>query len=288
MAEEKKETTKKTPKTEAVEEVKVEKRFCTNCGRELKEGEVCNCTANTGANNASSINGDAIVNTCKDIWHTIINVFKKPATTVSEEANSSKSNKSIILIIVLAISYALYLMAMFANMAKSVESAANSIWSGASASVDVPYFQIFIYGIIIYAILAILPVVAALVVAKIAKNRDFTFKKSFNLYITSNAPMVFCYLGMAIILLLNVSLLTVLGTIATLIISLFCFFNFILGFNAETRMKEDRRSYAITGLIAFWIVMVIVAFLIVGATIFGSIVSDVQSTTNDINDIFNW
>ena len=100
--------------------------------------------------------------------------------------------------------------------------------------------------------------------------------------------MVFCYLGMAIILLLNVPLLTVLGTIATLIISLFCFFNFILGFNAETRMKEDRRSYAITGLIAFWIVMVIVAFLIVGATIFGSVVDELPSTSNDINDIFNW
>ena len=287
MAEEKKETTtKKTPKKEVVEEVKVEKRFCTNCGKELKEGEVCDCTKE--APTASSINGDAIVNTCKDIWHTILNVFKKPATTISEEANSSKSNKSIILIIVLAISFAFYLMAIFANVAKGVEEAANSLWSLSSTSVEVPYFQIFIYGIIIYAILAILPVVAALVVAKIAKNSNFTFKKAFNLYITSNAPMVFVYLGMAIILLLNVSLLTVLGTIATIIISLFCFFNFILGFNAETKIKEDKRSYAITGLITFWIIMIIVAFLIVGATLVGSMVDELPSTSNDVNDIFNW
>ena len=288
MAEEKKETTKsKAPKkTEEVEEVKVEKRFCTKCGKELKEGEVCDCTANeTVSAGTSSINGDAIVNTGKDIWHTILNVFKKPATTVSEEANSKSSNKSIILIIVLAISFALYLMAMFAGVAKGVEEASSSLWT--TATVEVPYFQIFIYGILIYAIMAILPVVAALVVAKIAKNSNFTFKKAFNLYITSNAPMVFVYLGMAIILLLNVSLLNVLGTIATLIISLFCFFNFILGFNAETRIKEDRRSYAITGLITFWIVMIVVAFLIVGATLVGSLVDDIN-TSNDINDIFNW
>ena len=288
MAEEKKETTKsKAPKkTEEVEEVKVEKRFCTKCGKELKEGEVCDCTANeTVSAGTSSINGDAIVNTGKDIWHTILNVFKKPATTVSEEANSKSSNKSIILIIVLAISFALYLMAMFAGVAKGVEEASSSLWT--TATVEVPYFQIFIYGILIYAIMAILPVVAALVVAKIAKNSSFTFKKAFNLYITSNAPMVFVYLGMAIILLLNVSLLNVLGTIATLIISLFCFFNFILGFNAETRIKEDRRSYAITGLITFWIVMIVVAFLIVGATLVGSLVDDIN-TSNDINDIFNW
>ena len=288
MAEEKKDTTKKsTPKKkEAVEEIKVEKRFCTKCGKELKEGEVCDCTANeTVSAGTSSINGDAIVNTGKDIWHTILNVFKKPATTVSEEANSKSSNKSIILIIVLAISFALYLMAMFAGVAKGVEEASSSLWT--TATVEVPYFQIFIYGILIYAIMAILPVVAALVVAKIAKNSNFTFKKAFNLYITSNAPMVFVYLGMAIILFLNVSLLNVLGTIATLIISLFCFFNFILGFNAETRIKEDRRSYAITGLITFWIVMIVVAFLIVGATLVGSLVDDIN-TSNDINDIFNW
>ena len=291
MAEEKKETTKsKTPKkTEEVEEVKVEKRFCTKCGKELKEGEVCNCTANENASTpASSINEDAIVNTGKDIWHTILNVFKKPATTVSEEANSKSSNKSIILIIVLAISFALYLMATFSSIAKGVENAANSLWSFSSTSVDINYFQVFIYGILIYAIMAILPVVAALVVAKIAKNSNFTFKKAFNLYITSNAPMVFVYLGMAIILLLNVSLLNVLGTIATLIISLFCFFNFILGFNAETKIKEDRRSYAITGLITFWIVMIIIAFLIVGATLVGSLVDDISNTSNDINDVFNW
>ena len=288
MAEEKKETTKsKAPKkTEEVEEVKVEKRFCTKCGKELKEGEVCDCTANeTVSAGTSSINGDAIVNTGKDIWHTILNVFKKPATTVSEEANSKSSNKSIILIIVLAISFALYLMAMFAGVAKGVEEASSSLWT--TATVEVPYFQIFIYGILIYAIMAILPVVAALVVAKIAKNSNFTFKKAFYLYITRNAPMVFVYLGMAIILFLNVSLLNVLGTIATLIISLFCFFNFILGFNAETRIKEDRRSYAITGLITFWIVMIVVAFLIVGATLVGSLVDDIN-TSNDINDIFNW
>lgn len=288
MAEEKKETTKsKAPKkTEEVEEVKVEKRFCTKCGKELKEGEVCDCTTNeTVSAGTTSINGDAIVNTGKDIWHTILNVFKKPATTVSEEANSKSSNKSIILIIVLAISFALYLMAMFAGVAKGVEEASSSLWT--TATVEVPYFQIFIYGILIYAIMAILPVVAALVVAKIAKNSNFTFKKAFNLYITSNAPMVFVYLGMAIILFLNVSLLNVLGTIATLIISLFCFFNFILGFNAETRIKEDRRSYAITGLITFWIVMIVVAFLIVGATLVGSLVDDIN-TSNDINDIFNW
>ena len=245
MAEEKKDTTKKTTtkKKEPIEEVKVEKRFCTKCGKELKDGEVCACSSeneNASANPAVVVNGDAIVNTGKDIWSTILNVFKKPATTVSEEANSSRSNKSIILTVILAIAFAFYL-------------------------------------------------VAALIVAKIAKNNNFTFKKSFNLYITSNAPMVFAYLGMAIILLLNVSLLTVLGTIATLIISVFCFFNFIVGFNSETKIKEDRRSYAITGLISLWIVMAVVAFIIISLTFASGMVKEITNhSSNDYSDIFNW
>ncbi len=287
MAEEKKETTKKTTskKKEPIEEVKVEKRFCTKCGKELKEGEVCSCSAEgeNSSNPEAIVNTDVIVNTGKDLWNTILNVFKKPTTTVSEEANNKRSNKSVILTIILAISFAFYLMAIFASTARNVE---DSLWG--ATTIDVPYFQIFIYGIIIYAIMAILPVVAAIIIAKITKNNNFNFKKSFNLYITSNAPMIFAYLGMAIILLLNVKLLTVLGTIATLIIGVFCFFNFIFGFNSETKIKDDRRSYAITGLISLWVIMICVAFMIVAATFADGIIDEITDNSNNYSDIFNW
>lgn len=291
MAEEKKESTKNktSKKTEAVEEVKVEKRFCTKCGKELKEGEACDCSTSK-TNTSSSIDGDAIVNTCKNIWNTIINVFKKPATTISEETNSEGTNKSIILTIVLAISFAFYLMAIVSVMVKGAENAANSLWSFTSSSVnvDINYFQVFIYGVLIYAIMAIIPIVSALIVGKITKNGNFTFKKAFKLYITSNAPLVLVYLGMAIILLINVSLLNVLGMIAAMIIGIACFFNFILGFNAETKIKDNSRSYAITGIMALWIVITIVAFIIVGATLVSSVTDNIPSNTTDYNDIFNW
>ena len=75
MAEEKKETTKKTTskKKEPIEEVKVEKRFCTKCGKELKEGEVCSCSAEgeNSSNPEAIVNTDVIVNTGKDLWNTM-------------------------------------------------------------------------------------------------------------------------------------------------------------------------------------------------------------------------
>lgn len=287
MAEEKKDTTKKsTPKKkEAVEEIKVEKRFCTKCGKELKEGEVCTCSANEPASSNATVNGDVIVNTCKNVWNTIINVFKRPASTIAEEIESKETNKSIILTVILAITFALYLMAILSMSAKS---AAEATWGLTSSVVKVNYFQVFIYGILIYAIMAILPMVAALIVAKITKNSSFTFKKAFKLYITSNAPLTLVYLGMAIIFLINVPLLNVLGLIASLIISLACFFNFILGFNKETKIKDDSRSYAITGLMALWIAMIVVAFIIVGATLIGSMIDTKTSSLDNYSDIFNW
>ena len=287
MAEEKKETTKKstTKKKPEVEEVKVEKRFCTNCGKELKEGEECTCQNSEQANAAVTVNGDAIVNTCKNVWDTIINVFKRPASTVEKEVEDKETNKSIILTVVLAISFALYLMAFVSSLNKGVSEATLGL---SNSVIDINYFQVFIYGILIYAIMAIIPIVSALIVGKITKNTNFTFKKAFKLYIASNAPLVFAYLGMAIILLINVSLLNVLGTIAFLIISFACFFNFILGFNKQTKIKDDSRSYAITGIMALWVVMTVVAFLIVGVTFAGSLIKDVTNTTNNYNDIFNW
>ena len=171
-------------------------------------------------------------------------------------------------------------------MVSGVEEAANSLLSYSNTSVDVNYFQVFIYGILIYAIMAIIPIVSALIVGKITKNNNFTFKKAFKLYITSNAPLVFVYLGMAIILLIDVSLLNVLGLIAALIISIACFFNFILGFNKETKVKDDSRSYAITGLMALWIIITVVAFIIVGATLVDGMVEQSNNLT-DFTDFWN-
>ena len=285
MAEEKKETTKKTtPKKEAVEEVKVEKRFCTKCGKELKEGEVCSCSEAETQNNGTTVNGDAIVNTCKNVWNTIINVFKKPATTVADEVESKDTNKSIILIILLAISFALYLMALVSGIADGVEQAT---WGLSSVVYEVNYFQVFIYGILIYALMAIIPIVSALIVAKITRNGDFSFKKAFKLYVTSNAPLILAYLGMAIIYLLDVTLLNVLGLIVFCIISIACFFNFILGFNDQTKIRSDRRSYALTSLMTLWVVIMVVAFITIGGSVAGDLI-DKTTPSNNYNDIFNW
>lgn len=283
MAEETK--TKKTT-SKKNEEVKVEKRFCTKCGKELKEGEVCNCES-TNTTNAVTINSDAILNTAKNTLGTITNVYKKPDTTITEEINKKESTISIIILVSLAISFALYLMAVVSNTFETLSNASYGLTT--IVTNDISYFKVFIYGVLIYAIMAVIPMFAAFIIAKITKNNNFTFKRAFKLYTTSNAPLIFGFLGLAIIMLLNVSLLNILGLLAGAIISIFCLFNFLLGFNKETTIREDRRSWAMTSIITVWVVIEIIALII----IIGSAGLDTYDKVNNnnpfgTNSSWNW
>lgn len=283
MAEETK--TKKTT-SKKNEEVKVEKRFCTKCGKELKEGEVCNCES-TNTTSAVTINSDAILNTAKNTLGTITNVYKKPDTTITEEINKKESTISIIILVSLAISFALYLMAVVSNTFETLSNASYGLTT--IVTNDISYFKVFIYGILIYAIMAVIPMFAAFIIAKITKNNNFTFKRAFKLYTTSNAPLIFGFLGLAIIMLLNVSLLNILGLLAGAIISIFCLFNFLLGFNKETTIREDRKSWAMTSIITVWVVIEIIALII----IIGSAGLDTYDKVNNnnpfgTNSSWNW
>lgn len=283
MAEEKE--TKKTSSKKR-EEVKVEKRFCTKCGKELKGEEKCSCENTTSTSAGVTINSDALLNTAKNSFNTITNVFKKPDTTITEEINKKDNTISIIILISLAISFAFYLMAIVSSSVKSVADATYGLTT--IVTNDISYFKIFIYGILIYAIMAVIPMFAAFLIAKITKNNNFTFKKAFKLYTTSNAPLIFGFLGLAIIMLLNISLLNILGLLAGAIISVFCFFNFLLGFNKETKIREDRRSWALTSLIAVWIIIEIIALLVIIGSAGLDAYDKVNNNLPNYSDSWNW
>lgn len=284
----KKTTASPVKKKEVIEEVHTEKRFCTKCGKELTNEEVCNCE--TKIENPVTINKDAIMNTGRSILNTIISVFKRPSTTIDEELKTNDINKSIILMVVLAIAFALYLMACVSS---SISNAINGLTTtlgsivNSSTVIEISYFKLFIYGILIYAIISVIPMLATLIVAKITRNNNYNLKKSFKLYAISNAPLSVAYIAMAVILLINIKLLNLIGFIAFAIASVSCFFNFILYFDKITTIREDRRSYALTSVLIIWAIIEIVAIILVA----GSVVSDIYSNnklTNPNNSSFRW
>jgi len=180
-------------------------------------------------------------------------------------------------------------MAVVSTSVGGAISSLDNISYGLTSSIDISYFKIFIYGLLIYGLMALIPMFAAFLIAKITKNNNYTFKKSFKLYTISNAPLIFAYAIMALILLINVSLLTILGFIAFAIISISCFFNFLLGFNKETKIHEDRRSYALTSILIVWVVIEVIAFLLIIGSAFSDIIDYNWNTNrNPYHHNTNW
>lgn len=276
MAEEKKKTTSKNSEvkeTKKEKEVKVEKKFCTKCGKELKNGEECSCNKEV-----ITINNEALISKLKSAFNIINNVFKKPSTTINKESNNKDNSVCFIILGFLALSFALYLVFTVISFSKSV----SSLIYGASLldSIDISYFKVFIYGILIYALCAIIPMFSVFIVGKISKSSNLTFKNAFKLYTISNAPLIYTYLALALIMFINVNLLNILGIIGGAIISVFCFFNFLLAVNKVLNTEEDKRSWLLTALLTIWFILAVIVGIIS--------ISSVKVDTYDYNNNWNF
>lgn len=265
---------KSTPKKVAkkVEEVKTEKHFCNYCGRELNEGEVCNC------NDAINVNTEVLKDMGNNFISTIMGMFKKPATTLEDTVNKNDSKAAILTLIAIALSFGLFIMAAFGSIISIITSYSKEYIT----YFEIPYFRIFIYMSLIYFLLAFIPITAAYIVSKLTNNHDFDYKKSISLYATSMAPTIVTNVLMGILYFLNI--LSWVGDIIGMVISIACFFHYMLGYIKVNKISEDKKSYALTSLVIIWIVTFIIAAIIFT----GSLVSDLSSDFNNKNDSYHY
>lgn len=280
----------KTPKTvtkkvdvKPIEEVVVEKQFCTNCGRELKSGEVCLCTSKKEVKNEEpiSINTEAIVGLGQKFMNTIINMFKKPSTTLNKELENKDIKSPMIMLIVISLTYGLNTIANFnAIIAEFVRRGYQLSYF------TIPYFKIFIYMSLIYFILAFIPISAAYVVAKLTNNHEFNYQKSINLYATSMAPTVVVNLLMGLLAYLNI--LSGLGTLICLVISIACFFNYMLGYLNANKISENKKSYTLTLLLMIWLVTFMIAVGLFTYSVVNDLTNDFEAQNPNNNYNYNY
>ena len=86
----------KTEKKEEKEEVKVEKKFCTKCGKELTGDEACSCEKDAKKEEVISVNKEAMKSYGKKFVDTIIGMFKNPKTTIEKEVEAKDTTSNII------------------------------------------------------------------------------------------------------------------------------------------------------------------------------------------------
>ena len=96
-------------------------KFCTRCGRELNEGEVCNCTQSvTTTSNNTSVDVKTSFMDCVNVFKKI---FTKPFDAIKEFVCENKYVAGIIMTVVAALSTGIYKIATLKNMYSANSSA---------------------------------------------------------------------------------------------------------------------------------------------------------------------
>jgi len=267
---------------EKTKEVKAEKKFCTKCGKEIKEGVEHECVQSSPATN--SVTSDAVVNGIKDFFRLIGDSFKKPATTIKELVEKANWKHALITLAIIAISYGLYMSGAFTSLVGLLGDFAGG---DINDLVDIPYFKIFIYMTLINFIVAFVPITVAFVAGKMSHNKDFDYKKAICLYTYSMVPTIVTNILMA--LLYAVDILTWLGALIGVVVSVICFFHFIFGFVDTVKVSEDKKSYAISGVVIVWTILSLVLSILLTGSLVKDVAGDFEiKDSNDYSDLFNW
>ncbi|MBR1416276.1 MAG: hypothetical protein IJ572_00460 [Bacilli bacterium] len=228
------------------------KKFCTNCGKELEEGEKCNCINDVeNKKNVSSASSDfeAVLNYTKEMFNDSILMIKKPNTTLNKKIDNANYKNSFILLGVFAFTFAILIAGAFKLIIGLLMSVDTSVLKSSSkliANINLPYLKIFFYSAIIGFALSMVPIVVAFLTGKIAKSKDFDFKKSTTLVAYSFSSLIYTNLLMLLLLLLNVESLIKVGLIVTLFAYIFCIVTFIRGFVDNVKFNENNKSFAIS------------------------------------------
>lgn len=244
----------------------------------VKEEKKVEETNNTPNNSNSTIN---------DVWNkftnTIAGMYKKPLSTIKEETKNPNMRDTWIMLVAVAISFALVITTGF----KSIMALS---YSGISIDdfVDVPYLKIFIYGTIIYLVMSFIPIIASFIVSRVMKDDKFDFKKSMSLYATSMSVVIPVNLLMALLYLIN--FLPWVGTILVAVVSVFSFFNYILGYLSLNEIEDDKKAWALTSLVIVWVVVAFFGLALILGSASMSLGDDMTNPTHHTNysDLINW
>lgn len=164
-------------------------KFCTKCGKQLVEGEVCNCAQTvqpiqtTAPTTASSNSGVDVKESLMDCVNVFKNIFTKPFDAIKSFVCESKFIAGIIMVVVAALSTGLYKLAVLKNLYSSSSSAGSfnsgdlsdlisSALSGGSLSVAEPeylkeFMTAFATNLVEYALIA---VIGYLIISKLFKG----------------------------------------------------------------------------------------------------------------------
>lgn len=206
-------------------------KFCSNCGRKLKEGEVCDCKKNE-----SSLDLQGGFNQVLELFK---GMFAKPVNTIKSHTNASNFALSSIIIVVIGIITGLFGMLLV----KETINSASTLTYGLSVSsfIEIPYFKIFIITTIITIALYYLQALILYLVAGKMFKANIDYKESFN-FLTTLA--VYGLAGI-IISFIGVLISPVIFIIIMALVMMFTLITFALGVKETFKLNDAKTMYVI-------------------------------------------
>ncbi len=223
-------------------------KFCSNCGRKLKEGEVCDCKKDE-----SSLD---LQNGFNQVLEFFKGMFTKPVNTIKSHMKASNFTLSCIIIAVIGVITGLFGMLLIKEMINS----ATTLTYGLSVSpyIEIPYFKVFIITTIATIALYYLQALILYLVAGKMFKANIDYKESFN-FLTALA--VYSLAGI-IISFIGVLISPAIFVIIMALVMMFTLITFALGVKEAFKLNDAKTMYAIILTNVFFSLIVYIIMLI--------------------------
>lgn len=228
-------------------------KFCTNCGKKLKDGEVCDCTK---TNEVETFDVNGIL---KKSLEVLKGIFTKPVDTLKKYVKGNDFLLSVIFVVIAGISTGLLTLALVKVIMSSVATALGYGLSYGLGSIsnEIPYFRVFLVtAIISVGIYFLEALVLWLITGKCLKEK-VDYKKAFNLLapisIYTTVAMLLSILGAYISLYIVIALIGASGIMNLVSIA--------LGVKEVFKVDANKVAYVLVGskLITLLILVIIAA-----------------------------
>lgn len=217
-------------------------KFCTKCGKALKEGEVCSCSKEEKTVAASSSNGGAF----DDFGEIAKGTFTNPVTTIKKFSTDSNIIVALILLGACAVFMGIFTYVLCDEIVDSIASlfgalsgSASLLTGGVNADVSFAsvFLKVFIYTAIYFVVLAAM----LLLMTKAIFKGETSFKKILTIIGLSSGVMVCVLLLGTLFLKISIGLglvIFIAGLIHSLIV-------LTAGSMEALEVKKDKMAYSL-------------------------------------------
>ena len=172
-------------------------KYCTNCGKKLKEGEVCDCKKDSVINNE----------TTQKALDLVRGMIYTPIDTIKDFTKKSSFNLAMILVGVLSVITGLFVMSLCKNgLNYSLQLAYSGLNSFLPQSIEIPYMKIFFTSLVSVFGLSFVYTFILYVVNTMIFKREADFKEVYSMCGACSIVSSLGVLASTILIFVNVSL----------------------------------------------------------------------------------